>query len=41
VLDAIERQDYDVLTSRPEVSKAAKVRLMLRTMLKLGLLRRV
>ena len=41
VLDAIERQDYDVLTSRPEVSRATKVRLMLQTMLKLRLLGRV
>ena len=41
VLDAIERQDYDVLSRRPEVSGATKVRLMLQTMLKLGLLGRV
>ena len=41
VLDAIERQSYDVLTRRPTVSKGAKVRLMLQTMLKLGLLGRV
>ena len=41
VLDAIERQDYDVLTRRPQVSKTAKVALMLRTMFRLGLLRRV
>lgn len=41
VLDAIERQDYDVLTRRPHVSKTAKVALMLRTMFRLGLLRRV
>ena len=35
VLDAIERQDYDVLSRRPALSKAAKLRLMLTTMLKL------
>ncbi|MCI0769940.1 MAG: squalene synthase HpnC, partial [Chloroflexi bacterium] len=28
VLDAIEKQDYDVLSSRPVVSKARKLRLM-------------
>ena len=41
VLDAIERQGYDVLRRRPKVSKAAKIRLMLGTMLKLRLLGRV
>ena len=41
VLKAIERQDYDVLSRRPEVSKAAKVRLMLGTFLRLKLLRRL
>ncbi len=41
VLDAIERQDYDVLRRRPKVSKAVKIRLMLGTMLKLRLLGRV
>ena len=37
VLDAIERQGYDVLSQRPELSKATKLRLMLGTTLKLGL----
>ena len=41
VLDAIEHQNHDVLTRRPQVSKAAKIRLMLQTMLKLSLLGRV
>lgn len=41
ILDAIERQGYDVLRRRPKVSKAAKIRLMLGTMLKLRLLGRV
>ena len=41
VLDAIERQGYDVLSGRPTVSKAAKIGLMLRTTLRLGLLGRV
>jgi squalene synthase HpnC len=41
VLDAIERQNYDVLSRRPEVSKATKIRLMLSTMLKLRLLGRI
>lgn len=41
VLDAIERQDYDVLSARPALSKPAKVRLMLGTALKLKLLGRV
>ena len=41
VLDAIERQGYDVLSRRPEVSKATKLRLMLVTMLKLRLLSRL
>ena len=41
VLDAIERQGYDVLRRRPKVSKATKIRLMLGTMLKLRLLGRV
>ena len=41
VLDAIERQDYDVLRRRPKVSKAVKIRLMLGTTLKLRLLGRV
>ena len=40
VLDAIEGQGYDVLSSRPALSKAAKVRLMLGTMLRLKLLGR-
>ena len=37
VLDAIEGQDYDVLSRRPEVSKAAKFRLMFGTALRLKL----
>ena len=41
VLDAIERQNYDVLNRRPKVSRATKVRLMLSTMLKLRLLGRI
>ena len=41
VLDAIERQDYDVLSRRPVLSKAAKMRLMLTTVLKLKLLGRL
>ena len=41
VLDAIERQHYDVLRQRPKVSKAVKIRLMLGTTLKLRLLGRV
>ena len=40
VLDAIERQRYDVLSRRPTLSRAAKVRLMLGTMLRLRLLGR-
>ena len=41
VLDAIERQRYDVLRQRPRVSKAIKIRLMLGTALKLKLLGRI
>ena len=41
VLDAIERQGYNVLGRRPTLSRAAKGRLMLATALKLGLLGRV
>ena len=37
LLEAIERQDFDVLTRRPVVSKAAKLRLMLGTVLKIKL----
>ena len=37
VLDMIERSGYDVLTSRPSVSGVEKVRLMLRTALRLKL----
>ena len=37
VLDAIERQGHDVLSSRPTLSGATKLRLMLSTTLKLGL----
>ena len=40
VLDAIEAQGYDVLSKRPALSKAAKVGLMLTTMLRLKLLGR-
>ena len=41
VLDAIERQNYDVLSWRPVFSKATKMRLMLTTMLKLRILGRL
>ena len=41
VLDAIERQGYDVLSRRPSLSKGAKLRLMAGTALRLGLLGRV
>ena len=41
VMDAIERQNYDVLSRRPTLSKATKFRLMLSTMLKLRLLGKV
>ena len=37
VLDAIERQGFDVLGRRPELSKSAKLGLMLGTTLKIGL----
>ena len=40
VLDAIERQGYDVLSRRPSQSKATKIRLALGTLLKLKLLGR-
>ena len=38
VLDAIEARDYDVLTGRPELSRAARIGLMLRTALRVGLM---
>ena len=41
VLDAIERRDYDVLSGRPVVTRATKLRLMAATALKLGLTGRV
>ena len=41
ILDAIERQEYDVLSKRPEISNAAKVRLMVGTALKLKLLGKI
>ena len=41
VLDAIERQRYDVLSKRPTLSRAFRIRLMLLTALKLKLLGRV
>ena len=41
VLDAIEAQHYDVLTRRPELSKKAKIGLMIRTALRIGLVGRV
>ena len=41
VLDAIERQDYDVLSRRPVVTRATKLRLMAATTVKLGLTGRV
>jgi phytoene/squalene synthetase len=34
ILDAIERQRYDVLTSRPEISKRRKIWLLARAALK-------
>ena len=37
VLDAIERRDYDVLSGRPVVTRATKLRLIVSTALKLGL----
>jgi phytoene/squalene synthetase len=37
VLDLIERQGYDVLSKRPELSRAAKFRLMLLSAPRLGL----
>ena len=40
ILEAIERQSYDVLSRRPALSKATKVRLMLSTMFGLKLLDR-
>ena len=41
VLDAIEAQDYDVLTRRPELSRAARIGLMIRTALRVGLTGRI
>ena len=41
VLDAIEKQNYDVLSRRPSVSKATKVRLMLTTLLRLKIFGRL
>ena len=41
VLDAIERQDFDVLSRRPTVSKTAKLRLMMGALLRLRLLGRL
>lgn len=41
ILDAIETQDYDVLTNRPKLSRAAKIGLMLRTAIRVGLMGRV
>ena len=41
VLNAIERQNYDVLTSRPTLSTTTKLRLMATTAAKLGLTGRV
>ena len=41
VLDAIERQDYDVLSRRPVVTRATKLRVMAATTVKLGLTGRV
>ena len=41
ILDAIERQDYDVLSRRPVVTRATKLRLMAATTVKLGLTGRV
>jgi phytoene/squalene synthetase len=36
ILDAIGRQDFDVWTRRPEVSKAAKAGLLIRAMCRLA-----
>jgi phytoene/squalene synthetase len=36
VLDLIQRQDYDVLSRRPELSRAAKARLMLGAVLSIA-----
>ena len=41
VLDAIERQNYDVLSSRPILTKTTKLRLMAAAVVKLGLTGRV
>ena len=41
VLDAIERQKFDVLSRRPTLSKTAKLRLMLGTVLRMRLLGRL
>ena len=41
ILDAIETQDYDVLTNRPKLSRAAKIGMMLRTAIRVGLMGRV
>ena len=41
VLDSIERQGFDVLSRRPVVGKARKLRLLISTLLKLKLLGRV
>ena len=38
ILDAIEARDYDVLTGRPELSRVARIGLMLRTALRVGLM---
>ena len=39
ILDAIERQDYDVLRRRPRLSKGKKVWLVLKALVKLKLSR--
>ena len=41
VLDAIERQGYDVLSRRPRLSRSTKMRLVLRAALKLTVLGRI
>jgi squalene synthase HpnC len=39
ILDKIERQDYDVLTSRPAISKVDRARLLLATLMRWSFLR--
>jgi len=39
VLEKIERQDYDVLAARPSISKSARVRLLVSSLVRVALLR--